>query len=197
MRVTMVAAMVTACSLLGLAATKVEAGIPLGDLTRDEAPAPELVAQASVTSPGVGVPSSVTPGTTAPNLASGATSVGVTTPSTSLASPTPTAAGAPLTAGAVNQSNAGQSTLPSSALPATTEPVPPTPSSIAPQPAEPTNGFTPQSAAPTSGGLFNQFNTVSPNQSQGSFSVAPTQSTPAAPSTNGGANPNVPGWDHP
>ena len=26
---------------------------------------------------------------------------------------------------------------------------------------------------------------------------APSSTTPAAPSTNGGANPAVPGWDHP
>lgn len=202
MRVTMVASI--ACSLLGFAAAPAHAGIPLGGLERDAPPpveveqAPVEVAQASVTSPGVGVPASVTPGTTAPNIASGSTAVGVTTPTTSLASPAPTAAGAPLTAGAITQSNAGQETLPSSALPTTTEPVPPTPSSIAPQPQQPTNGFTPQSGAPTSGGLFNQFDGLTPNQTtQGSINVAPVNQEPQPPSTNGGGNPNVPGWDHP
>ena len=191
MRVTMVA--MAACSLLGLAAAPAHAGIPLGGLQRDSQPVE--VAQASVTSPGVGVPASVTPGVTAPNNAPGSAALGATTPSTSLASPAPSAAGAPMTAGAINQSNAGGQSLPSSALPATTEPVPPTPSSIAPPPQQPTNGFTPQSAAPTSGGLENQFDVNAP--SQGSFSVAPINRTQEVPSTNGGANPNISGWDHP
>ena len=190
MRVTMVA--IAAGSLLGLTAP-VFAGVPLGGLTRDAQPV--MVAQASVTSPGVGVPASVTPGVTAPNNAPGSAALGATTPSTSLASPAPSAAGAPLTAGAINQSNAGGQSLPSSALPATTEPVPPTPSSIAPPPQQPTNGFTPQSGSPTSGGLVNQFDNFTP--SQGSFSVAPVSRQPEVPSSNGGANPNVSGWDHP
>ena len=196
MRVTMVA--LTACSLLGLFAAPAHAGIPLGGLERDAPPPPVELAQASVTSPGVGVPTSVTPGTTAPNIASGSTAVGVTTPSTSLASPAPTAAGAPLTAGAINEANAGQQALPSSALPETTETVPPTPSSIAPQPTPVSGGITPQSSAPTVGGLFNQFNGLAPDQNNpGSFNVAPTFQPPATPSPHVDTNPDVPGWDHP
>ncbi|HEX4459264.1 MAG TPA: hypothetical protein VIA18_14900 [Polyangia bacterium] len=192
MRVTMIA--MAACSLVGLATAPAHAGIPLGGLERDGQPIE--VAQASVASPGVGIPAGVTPGVTAPANAPGSTPLGETTPSTSLATPAPTAAGVPMTAGGIDQSNAGrQSLLPLSALPATPPPMPPTTSSIAPPPEQPTNGFAPQSAAPTVGGLVNPFEVNAP--SQGNFNVAPVNRPPEVPSTNGGGNPNVPGWDHP
>ena len=66
---------------------------------------------------------------------------------------------------------------------------------VAPPPQQPTNGFAPQSAAPTVGGLSNPFDPNTP--SQGSFSVAPVNQTPEVPNSNGGGNPNVSGWDHP
>jgi hypothetical protein len=138
----------------------------------------------------------------------GATSAGAAPNSAVIGAPSPSAAGAPLTAGQVNQSNAGVESLPSSALPETTATVPPTTSSIAPPqttsdiapPPNPSSIAPPPSQSlapqpPAATGLFT--NVPMPGVNDGSFNVATPPQTPPAPSTNGGSNFNVPGWDHP
>ena len=193
-----------ACSLLGLTAGHARAGIPISDLVRSPEIEVAQLSTPSVSSPGTGVPVTATPGVTAPNLAPGSTPLGTTGATTSLSNPI--TAGAQLTAGA--QATGGANAVnapPSSALPNTTEPVMPSPSSIAPQPTPSTAGFVPQSGAPTAGGLPNGSFTVAPSSEPAQTGVIVPPSAPlqngGAPvgqsMSNGGSNANVPGWDHP
>jgi hypothetical protein len=230
MRKTMVA-VATACSLCGFAAAKAEAGVPQGGLLRDNSPA-----LAQMATPGAAIGGGSLGGATGAPIG-GATTIGTAPNSAAMSSPSPSATGAPVTSGAINQANGGQQALPSSALPGTTETVPPTTSSIAPPqttsdiaPPQTTSSIAPpqttsdiappqttsdiapppnpssiaplpsQSLAPqgpTQSGLFTNVPLPDANNSSGSFNVATPQQSQPAPSTNGGSNFNVPGWDHP
>lgn len=222
MRLTMVA--VAAAGSLCFVAARAEAGVPLGGLLRDNSPQP-VVAQNVTPVAAVGgatMGGATMGGTTsfgAPTPIAGATTLGTAPNSAAMSSQSPSAAGAPLTAGQINQANNGLQSLPPSALPETTATVPPTGSSIAPPqttsdiaPAQTTSDIAPppnpssiapppsQSLAPqgpVQSGLFTNVPLPEANSGGGSFNVATPQQSQPVQSTNGGSNFSVPGWDHP